>query len=110
MKGKQSWFDLARILAILGGLLTVVSGAQEILSLVTRRNIPGVDAFFYAALVIAMGLVAILGSRQVKIIVWDVVLIIVGLVAYQFDGGFPWIFGPILVVVAGIIGLVGKLS
>ncbi len=111
---KQSWFDLARILAILGGILTVVSGAQDLLSVFQRRNFPGVEvfteAFIYAAIVIGLGLLAVMGSRQVKTILWNVVLIIAGLLAYQFDGGFPWLFGPVLVVVAGIVGLVGKLA
>lgn len=114
MKEKQSAFDLARLLAVLGGLVTVVAGAQEILSLIGRGNIPRIetitDSVIYGVVVIALGLVGIWGARQVKSLGWDIVLVIVGLLAYQFDGGFPWFFGPILVVLAGIVGIVARLS
>ena len=114
MKEKQSAFDLARILAVLGGLVTVVAGVQDILSLIGRRNIPSIEAVttsvIYAVVVIVLGLVGVMGARQVRSIIWDVVLVLVGLLAYQFDGGFPWFFGPILVVLAGIVGIVAKLS
>ena len=114
MKEKQSAFDLARILAVLGGLVTVVAGVQDILSLIGRRNIPSIEAVatsvIYAVVVIVLGLVGVMGARQVRSIIWDVVLVLVGLLAYQFDGGFPWFFGPILVVLAGIVGIVAKLA
>ncbi len=114
MKEKQSALDLARILAVLGGLVTIVAGIQGVLSLLGRRNAPSIElvtsSAIYAIVVIALGLVGIMGSRQVKSVGWDVVLIIVGLVAYQFDGGFPWLFGPVLIVLAGIVGVVGKLA
>ena len=114
LKENQSAFDLARILAVLGGLVTVVAGAQDILSLVTRRNPPSIeaitDSIVYGVLVIVLGLVGVWGARKVKSLGWDVVLIVAGLFAYQFDGGFPWLFGPILVVLAGVVGIVAKLS
>lgn len=117
MKEKQSAFDLARILAVLGGLVTVVAGAQDILSLIGligRRNIPSIEAVttsvIYAVIVIVLGLVGVMGARQVRSLVWDIILIVVGLLAYRFDGGFPWFFGPILVVLAGIVGIVAKLA
>lgn len=118
MKENQSALDLARILAVLGGLVTVVAGAQDILSLIGRRNTPSIEAItesiIYGVAVIALGLVGVWGARQVKSLGWDVILITVGLLAYQFNGGFggdfPWFFGPILVVLAGIVGIVAKLS
>ena len=114
MKENQSAFDLARILAALGGLVTVVAGAQDILSLVGRRNPPSIESItysiLYGLLVIALGLVGVWGARNVKSVGWDVVLIIAGLFAYRFDGSFPWLFGPILVVLAGVVGIVAKLS
>ncbi len=114
MKEKQSALDVARILALLGGLVTIVAGVQGILSFLGRRNTPSIElvtsSAIYATVVIALGLVGIMGSRQVKSLGWDVVLIIIGLVAYQFDGGFPWLFGPVLIVLAGIVGVVGKLA
>ncbi len=114
MKEKQSVLDLARILAVIGGLVTIVAGIQGVLSLLGRRNLPSVElvtnSVIYAILVIGLGLVGIMGSRQVRSLGWDIVLIIIGLVAYQFDGGFPWLFGPVLIVLAGIVGVVGKLA
>ena len=114
MKEKQPAFDVARILAVLGGLVTIVAGAQYVLSLLGRRNTPSIEvvtsSMIYAVLVIALGLVGIMGSRHVTSVGWDILLIIVGLLAYQFDNGFPWLFGPILVVVAGIVGLLAKLA
>lgn len=114
MKEKQPAFDVARILAVLGGLVTIVAGVQYVLSLLGRRNMPSLEvvtsSMIYAVLVIALGLVGIMGSRHVTSVGWDIMLIIVGLLAYQFDSGFPWLFGPILVVVAGIVGVVGKLA
>jgi len=114
VKENQSAFDLARILAVLGGLVTTVAGAQDILSLVGRRNPPSIevitDSVLYGLLVIALGLVGVWGARKVKSLGWDIVLIIVGIFAYRFDGGFPWLFGPILVVLAGVVGVVAKLS
>ena len=114
MKEKQSAFDLARILAVLGGLVTVVAGFQDILSLIGRRNIPSIEAVttpvIYAVIVIVLGLVGVIGARQVRSLVWDIILIVVGLLAYQFDVGFPWFFGPILVALAGIVGIVAKLA
>jgi hypothetical protein len=102
------------MLAVLGGLVTVVAGAQDILSLVGRGNLPRIEAItetiIYGVLVIALGLVGVWGARKVKSLGWDVVLIIAGLFAYQFDGGFPWLFGPILVVLAGVVGIVARLS
>lgn len=114
MKEKQSAFDLARILAVLGGLVTVVAGGQNVLSLVVRRNPPSLEAItntiIYALVVITLGLLGIWGARHVQSLGWDVGLIIAGLLAYQFDGRFPWFFGPILVVLAGIVGIVARLS
>ncbi len=114
MKEKQSAIDLARILAVLGGLVTIIAGVQGIMSLLGHRNTPSIElvtsSTIYAIVVIALGLIGIMGSRQVKSLAWDIILIIVGLVAYQFDGGFPWLFGPVLIVLAGIVGVVGQLA
>jgi len=114
VREKQSAFNLARLLAILGGLLTVVSGARDTLSLVGRRNIPSLEVVTSAAIlsvvVIALGLAAILGSRSVRSVAWNVVLIIVGLLGFQFTGGFPWFLGPVLVIFAGFVGIIAKLA
>ncbi len=114
MKEKRSAFDLARVLAVLGGLLTIVSGAQEILSLTGRSNSPNLElvtrAFVYGMIVTTFGLVGVVGSKRVRNVPWSILLIISGLIAYQFVGGFPWLVGPVLIVLAGIVGVVAKLA
>ncbi len=42
-KENQSVLSLARVLAILGGLLVTVAGVLEFTSLLSRRNIPSLD-------------------------------------------------------------------
>ncbi len=112
-KKNQSVLSLARVLAILGGLLVTVAGVLEFTSLLSRRNIPSLDTIAsvtsYGFVTIVLGLVAVLASSYVRNLVWDVVLIVVGVVAYRFGGGFPWELGPIIVVVGGIVGIVGNL-
>ncbi len=112
-KEKESAFQLSRVLAILGGLLVIVAGALELTSLVVRRNIPSLDSVVstvgYSLLDTVLGIVAIAGSRQVKSIVWSIVLVVVGVVAYPFGGGFPWGYGPVLIILAGVVGVVAKL-
>ena len=112
-KEKQFVFELARILAILGGLLVIVSGVLDVSSFLTRRNLPSIESVTntlgYSILTIALGLVAILGSRYVKNVVWNIVLIVVGVFAYPFGGGLPWEFGPIIVILAGIVGIIAKM-
>ncbi len=112
-KEKESAFQLARVLAILGGLFAIVAGALELTSLAARRNIPSLESVAstagYGVLDIVLGIVALIGSRFVKRIVWSVVLIIVGVIAYPFGGGFPWGYGPIIVIIAGVVGIIAKL-
>ncbi len=112
-KEKESAFQLTKVLAILGGLLIIVAGALELTSLVTRRNIPSIESVAsslgYGVLDIVLGIVAVAGSRYVRSILWSIVLIVVGVVAYPFGGGFPWGFGPLIVVIAGIVGIIAKL-
>ncbi len=113
-KEKESAFQLTKVLAILGGLLVIVAGALELSSLVTRRNIPSIESaastLGYGVLDIALGIVAVAGSRHVRSLVWGLVLIVVGVVAYPFGGGFPWGLGPIIVVIAGIVGIIANLA
>ena len=59
-------------------------------------------SFSYGGIVtLIMGVIAIIGSRSVKILVWAVVLIIVGLIG----GGV----GGLLVVLGGLVGLISSL-
>jgi hypothetical protein len=64
----------------------------------------------FGLLGMGLGLFAIFGSREVKNLLWDVGLLVVGVIAYGYVGGFLWQLGPILVVLAGLIGIVAKLA
>ncbi len=111
--GKKDVFELARILAILGGVLTLLGGVFQVSAPLTEGRFPPFDSLAsdlgYGILVIILGLVAVGSARNVKLIAWDIVLIVVGLIGYRFGGGFPWYWGPILVVLGGIVGILGRL-
>ena len=114
MKEKQSAFELARVLAILGGIFTLVSGVLDLASLLARRTLPSLDSLAntlgYGIVVIILGVVALAASRYVKVIAWDIALVIIGALAYPFAGGFPWGWGPLLVVLGGIVGIIARLG
>ena len=83
-------FEAAKILGIVGGLVSLISGL-----------------YFFAFTRIAIGLIATVISGQIKHLMWSAVMIVVGIVAYTFEGGGSyWSYGPILVIVAGIIGII----
>jgi hypothetical protein len=46
--------------------------------------------------------------ESAKIIgLWSLVMVVVGVIAYQFDSGSSlWSYGPILVIVAGVVGVI----
>lgn len=113
MAQKQSAFQLARFLAVLGGIVVILWGVLRFTSLLERGNAPSLDfvatVAVYGILSVALGLVSIAGSRFVKNIAWSLVLIVVGVIAFSLGVGFPWYFGPVLVVLSGLAGIVGKL-
>ena len=86
----QMSFEAAKILCILGGLVVLVSGVY---SLILSR--------------IAVGLVATVISGQVRHLLWSLLMVIVGVIAYMFEpSGSLWIYGPILVIAAGVISAI----
>jgi hypothetical protein len=86
----QMSFEVAKILGIIGGLVSLVSGL-----------------YFFALSRIAVGLVAFVISGQIKHLMWSGVMIVVGVIAYTFEGGGSlWSYGPILVIAAGVIGVI----
>ena len=86
----QMGFEAAKLLCIVGGLVVLVSGV-----------------YYFALSRVAVGLIATLLSGKVRHLLWSVIMVIVGVVAYQFDGGGSlWSYGPILVIVGGIVGAV----
>ena len=86
----QIGFEAARILCILGGLAVLVSGL-----------------FPFALSRIAIGLIATVVSGQVRHMLWSGIIIVLGAVAYYAFGGSGslWIYGPIMVIAAGILGI-----
>ncbi len=110
---KKSIFELARVLVILGAILTLLGGVFQVAAPLTERRLPPLDSLVsnvgYGILVIVLGLVALIAVRNVKLVIWDIVLIVIGVVAYRFGEGFPWYWGPILIILGGIVGIIGRL-
>src|SRR3989454_6985920 len=76
-QNKQSGLELAKILAVLGGLVTLFSGILAIISpFNSRARLSDLDLIVnvatYGFLVIALGLIAILGSKHVSSLAWGV--------------------------------------
>jgi len=86
----QTSLEAAKIIGIVGGLVVLVSGV-----------------YFFAISRLALGIVAAVISRKVSQLLWSLIMVIVGVLAYEFDSGSSlWSYGPILVVVAGVIGII----
>ncbi|TMI35335.1 hypothetical protein E6H25_05590 [Candidatus Bathyarchaeota archaeon] len=82
--------EAAKVIGIVGGLVVLVSGV-----------------YFFAISRLALGIVAAVISRRVTQLLWSVLMVIVGVLAYEFDSGSSlWSYGPILVIVAGVIGII----
>ncbi len=113
MAEKQSAFQLARVLAVLGGIVVILWGVLRFTSLIERGNVPSLEfaatVAVYGALAVALGLISVAGSKFVKNLGWSMVLIVVGALAFSLGVGFPWYMGPLLVVLSGLAGIVGKL-
>ena len=102
------------MLVVLGGLVTLVSGVLVALSpFQSRRGLPGldvlVDVITYGFLVLALGLVAVFGSRYVTSLGWSIAIIGIGILAFRFDTGFLYTIGPLMIVIGGIVGLLTRL-
>jgi len=81
--------EAAKVIGIVGGLVVLVSGV-----------------YFFAISRLALGIVAVI-SGKMRQLLWSVVMVVVGVLAYEFDSGSSfWSYGPILVIVAGVIGIV----
>ena len=91
------------ILVLVGGVLMVVEGALGFLGIVTTAifNTRVIDLGLGRDLfTLILGIVALFGSRYVRVFGWAIGLMIVGLVG----GGL----GGVLVLVGGILGLVSQ--
>ncbi len=86
----QTSLEAAKIIGIVGGLVVLVSGI-----------------YFFAISRLALGIVAAVISRRMTQLLWSVIMVIVGVLTYEFDSGSSlWSYGPILVIVAGVIGII----
>ena len=86
----QTAFEAAKIIGIIGGLVVLVSGV-----------------YFFALSRLALGIVAAVISGKLRQLLWSVVMVVVGVVAYYFDSGSSfWAYGPALVIIAGIVSII----
>lgn len=111
---RRSGFELARALAILGGLVTLIAGVFTLITPFSTHirtvNLDWiVNVATFGFLVVVLGIVALLGSRHVSSLAWSVSLVAIGLLAYRFGADYLYGLGPILVVVGGIVGIVARL-
>ncbi len=108
MTKKKSVLQLAMSLVILGGVFTVVVGILELATLLVERGIPPLGSLAstkeYGILALVLGLVPLAGVGHMKTVIWNVALLVVGLIGYPLGRGFPWSWGPILIMVGGTFG------
>ena len=84
--------EAAKAIGIVGGLVVLVSGV-----------------YFFAISRLALGIVAAVISGKMRQLLWSVVMVVVGVLAYEFDSGSSfWSYGPILVIIAGVIGIIAR--
>ena len=97
---KTSVSTVAYYLALIGGILMVLFGLVGLL--VDFGAFIFHWGFAYGGIVtLIMGIIAIIGSRNVNTLVWAIVLLVVGLIG----GGL----GGLLVALGGLIGLISYL-
>lgn len=98
---KTSVSTIAYYLALIGGIIMVISGLLGLLG-----DFGGFFfhwGFRYGGIVtLIMGVIAIIGSGSVNTLAWAIVLLIVGLIG----GGL----GGLLVALGGLIGLISMLN
>lgn len=99
----------AYILALLGGVLLLVFGLLSLIgyTIETLKSFFGLgffpDRFVTRGLVeIISGIIAIIGSRYARNLVWAIILIVFGIIGGGFAG--------LLVIVGGILGLIVALT
>jgi hypothetical protein len=89
----QTALESAKIIGIIGGLVVLLSGV-----------------YFFALSRLALGIVAAVISGKVRQMLWSVVMVVVGVLAYEFDSGSSlWSYGPVLVIAAGVVGILAHL-
>ena len=98
---------------MIGGLFILVEGVL-VLSGPIDRGFSSLESIassiVFGLLGVGLGLLAIFGSREVRNPLYDVALIVVGVISYEYVGGFLLQLGPVLVVLAGLMGIVARLA
>ena len=96
---------IAYYLALIGGIILIILGLLSFVGMTFSSPMPsllgGLGGAFGAIIQIILGLVAIYGSKRLPDLMWDIILIIVGVF-----GSNNW--GGILVLLGGIVGLAAK--
>lgn len=91
------------ILALIGGILIVISGLLRVLGspFLAISALAAIGAFGYGLVELLIGIVCVGGSKYVGNLGWAIVLIILGIIAGGIGGG--------LVIIGALLGLISKL-
>ena len=94
--------QLAYILALIGGIILVIQGILSFLGMALLMFVPSIigpiGGSYWAIIEIILGIVAIYGAKRATDLTWDIILIVIGIIA----GGL----GGLLVLLGGIVGLI----
>ena len=98
---KGSLGQLAYVLALIGGIILVIQGILSFVGSAFILFVPSIigplGGSYWGIIQIVLGIIAIMGARRTSDLTWDIILIVVGVIA----GGL----GGLLVLLGGIIGL-----
>ena len=89
------------ILALIGGIIIVISGILAIIGspfLGSYSVLGAAGAFFSGIVQLIIGIICIAGSKWVRTLAWAIILLILGIIA----GGI----GGVLVVIGALLGLI----
>jgi hypothetical protein len=91
---------IASFLALAGGVLMVAFGVLALIESSLGGALTHWDFAYGGAVTLVCGIVALIGSKNVGVTIWAIMLIVVGAIG----GGL----GGLLVILGGILGLLAK--
>ena len=101
---KASLGKVAYYLALIGGIIIIIQGLLTFVGMAFMMFMPSflgaLGGAFWGIIEIILGIVAIYGAKRLPDLMWDIILIVVGVLG----GGL----GGILVLLGGIVGLLCK--